>query len=189
MINYSGKDVIDVGAFIGDTAIYFVRRGARKVVAIEPHPKAFTELTRNIRLSGLTSVVIPINAALSSASGSTCVPMDLDLGSIMAMYFGPSMGSCNNGFRIRLITLDEIIRETGVSPGVLKMNCEGCEYDVILNDYSHVRLFRELIFEYHKWATGIPVNELLTVLSKDFECRFVGRAYKDYGYVYCWRIT
>ena len=189
VINYGGKDVIDVGAFIGDTAIYFVRRGARRVVAIEPHPKAFTELIRNIKLSGLGNTVIPINAALGSTSGITCVPMDLDLGSIMAMYFGPSTGSCNDGFSVRLITLSEVLRETGVSTDVLKMNCEGCEYDVILNDYGHVRLFRELIFEYHRWVTGVPVNELLTVLSKDFECHFVGRAYEDYGYVYCRRIT
>jgi len=29
------------------------------------------------------------------------------------------------------------------------MDCEGCEYDVILNDYEHVRLFDEVYFEYH----------------------------------------
>ena len=189
VINYSGKGVIDIGAFIGDTTIYFVRKGARRVVAIEPHPRAFAELIRNIKLSGLTNAVIPINAALSSTSGSICVPRNLDLGGIMAMYFGPSMGTCDDSFRVRLITLGEVIRETGVSTDVLKMNCEGCEYDVILNDYGHVRLFRELIFEYHKWVTGIPVRRLLAVLSRDFECSFIGHAYEDYGYAYCQRIT
>ncbi|WP_243668864.1 FkbM family methyltransferase [Vulcanisaeta sp. JCM 16161] len=88
VVNFRGKDVVDVGAFIGDTAIYFIMRGANRVVAVEPHPKAFRELIRNVELNGLINRVIPINAALGSASGVTCVSMDLDLGSIMATYFG-----------------------------------------------------------------------------------------------------
>ncbi|WP_054843011.1 FkbM family methyltransferase [Vulcanisaeta distributa] len=191
VINFRNKDVIDAGAFIGDTTIYFIMRGANRVVAIEPHPKAFRELVRNIKLNGLNDRVIPINAALSSITGSTCVSMDLDLGSIMATYFGPVTDdtTCTSDVKIRLITLGEVINETRVRTDVLKMNCEGCEYDVILNDYEHVRLFRELVFEYHRWVTGIPVKELLRVLSRDFKCDFIGRAYEDYGYVYCQRIT
>jgi len=33
-----GRDVIDVGANAGDTALYFVLHGARKVIAVEPLP-------------------------------------------------------------------------------------------------------------------------------------------------------
>jgi len=33
-----GRDVIDVGANAGDTALYFVLNGARKVIAVEPLP-------------------------------------------------------------------------------------------------------------------------------------------------------
>ena len=53
------------------------------------------------------------------------------------------------------------------------MDCEGCEYDVILNDYEHVRLFDEVYFEYHAYITKIPVQVLLEKLSKDFDCEIV----------------
>jgi FkbM family methyltransferase len=33
-----GRDVIDVGASVGDTALYFILNGARKVIAVEPLP-------------------------------------------------------------------------------------------------------------------------------------------------------
>jgi len=33
-----GRDVIDVGANVGDTALYFILHGARKVIAVEPCP-------------------------------------------------------------------------------------------------------------------------------------------------------
>jgi len=35
-LDVKGKRVLDVGASIGDTAVYFALRGAREVVAFEP---------------------------------------------------------------------------------------------------------------------------------------------------------
>jgi hypothetical protein len=51
------------------------------------------------------------------------------------------------------------------------MDCEGCEYDIILKDYEHVRIFEEIIFEYHEYMTKISVKLLLNKLSKDFTCK------------------
>ena len=33
-----GREVVDVGAGIGDSALYFILHGARKVIAVEPCP-------------------------------------------------------------------------------------------------------------------------------------------------------
>ena len=50
-VNIRNKIIIDVGAYIGDSAIYFALKGARKVIAIEPHPGAYAEMLDNIRLN------------------------------------------------------------------------------------------------------------------------------------------
>jgi hypothetical protein len=42
------------------------------------------------------------------------------------------------------------------------------EYDITLNDYEHVKIFNELIFECHTDAAGKPVSELLKILAKDY---------------------
>jgi hypothetical protein len=68
----------------------------------------------------------------------------------------------------------------GPNDAVLKIDCEGCEHDVIFNDYEHVRLFRELILEYHSNA-----NKLLKVLSKDYRCDV--RGIKILGIMHCTR--
>jgi hypothetical protein len=60
-----GRDVIDVGANIGDSALYFVLNGARKVIAVEPLPNVARCAEENVRLSGATDKVRVINAALS----------------------------------------------------------------------------------------------------------------------------
>jgi len=60
-----GRDVIDIGANTGDTALYFILNGARKVIAVEPLPNVARCAEENVRLSGATDKVKVINAALS----------------------------------------------------------------------------------------------------------------------------
>jgi FkbM family methyltransferase len=165
-LDVNGRVVVDVGAFIGDSAIYFALKGARRVIAIEPHPSAFFEMLDNIRLNNMESVIMPVNAGLASKPGKVCVE-NVDVSNTYNIYHRP--GDCPNA--VPAVTLSELISRFGIDPNdaVIKMDCEGCEYDVILNDYEHVKLFRELILEYHS-----NVNKLLKVLSRDYECNVRG---------------
>jgi len=63
------------------------------------------------------------------------------------------------------------------------MDCQGCEFDVILNDYEHVKLFKELIFEYHPYAVNKPVNALLRTLQRDYQCETKGN--RNRGVAHC----
>jgi len=58
-LGVEGRVVVDVGAFVGDSAIYFALKGARKVIAIEPHPSAFVEMLDNIKLNNMEGVIGP----------------------------------------------------------------------------------------------------------------------------------
>jgi FkbM family methyltransferase len=181
-LNVVGRVVVDVGAFIGDSAIYFALKGARRVVAVEPHPGAYAEMLDNIRLNNLEGVIVPVNAGLASKSWQVCVG-DADVSDTLVTYH--RTGDCPN--TIPAVTLGELINRfsIGSDDAVLKMDCEGCEFDVILNDYEHVRLFRELIFEYHSYAVNKPVSDLLNMLSRDYECDVRGG--EDFGIMHCIR--
>lgn len=63
-LNVKNKVVIDVGAYIGDSAIYFVRRGARKVICFEPHPLLYRYLIENIKLNKCEDKVVALNYAI-----------------------------------------------------------------------------------------------------------------------------
>jgi FkbM family methyltransferase len=174
-LNVEDKVVVDVGAFIGDSSIYFVLRGASGVIAVEPHPEAYKVMVENIRLNGLEDVITPVNASLSSRPGVTCIK-NVDVEGTYGTYHG--LGECDTA--VPVITLADLIDKYNVGrDAVLKMDCEGCEYDVILNDYEHVKLFNEIAFEYHEGATG----KLLKVLVRDYNCSHVAR----YSVVYCTR--
>jgi len=80
---------------------------------------------------------------------------------------------------IESITLSDLINEHAINGdnAVLKMDCEGCEYDIILNDYEHVKLFKEVIFEYHAYVTNRSVTELISAMNKDFSCQLMNEEF------------
>ncbi|MFP3209601.1 MAG: FkbM family methyltransferase [Nitrososphaeria archaeon] len=133
--------VLDIGASIGDTAVYFALRGARKVVAFEPYPFSYQFALRNVEANGLRNVRV-INAGISGndgavevTKGETCSGDDLK----------PSEEP--GAVEVPIYSLDHVLEEYGPFD-VMKMDCEGCEYDAILNSRKIGEL-RQIQVEYH----------------------------------------
>ena len=189
-VNVEGMDVVDVGAFVGDSAVYFALRGAKRVIAVEPHPGAFAEMLGNIKLNNMENVIIPVNAGLASKPGKICIRDVTVTGTVTTRYTSGNYSSEDCEDEAPAVTLGELIEKYGIQPSeaILKMDCEGCEYDVIMNDYEHVRLFRELIFEHHAGLAKYNLGELLSRLNTDFNCM---RASGDMhvGVIHCVRKT
>jgi hypothetical protein len=135
LLGVRDRVVVDVGAFVGDSSIYFALKGARKVIAIEPHPEAYVEMLENIKLNNLENIIVPINAYLICEQNKA--------------HFGEAP----------MVTLNDVVSKYSIDGNaVLKMDCEGCEYDIILYDYAHVKLFDEIILEYHAMSAVSLVN-------------------------------
>jgi FkbM family methyltransferase len=161
-----GRDVIDVGASVGDTALYFVLNGARKVIAVEPLPNVAKCAEENVRLSGATDKVNVINVALGG--GPVSVPCDYDLWSSVGFSTLSASGPC----KVPGVTLSDLLDMID-DPYLLKMDCEGCEAQVILGpERERLRTFEHIILETHPFITGVSNEELLASLKElGFECR------------------
>jgi len=152
-----GRTVVDVGAGVGDTAILFALRGARRVVALEPYPSLYGEALINIRANGVEDKVVLINAGLGSFDGEVCASAN-NLNEYT--IFKPS-DEC--GARVRMYTLSYLIKEFNIEDGsILKMDCEGCEYETIPRASSKdLSVFSQIIIEYHN-----GYHELRNALEK-----------------------
>jgi len=129
-LDVEGKVVLDVGAGFGETAIYFLERGAKLVVAFEPCPNMFREMLANLALNGLLDRVVAINAGVGGESAYRTL-------------------LCPRPTRAPLMSFDRILRSlpTGV---VVKMDCEGCEYEAILSASSdNLKKVGDWSVEYH----------------------------------------
>ena len=163
-----GRDVIDVGASVGDTALYFVINGARKVIAVEPLPNVARCAEENVRLSGATDKVMVLNAALSS--GPVSVPCDYDVSSSGAFSTLKGSGPC----KVPGVTLGDLLNMID-DPYLLKMDCEGCEAEAVLGpERERLRAFEHIVFETHPRTTGVSNDKLLASLKElGFECRLL----------------
>jgi len=161
-----GREAVDVGANIGDSALYFILHGARKVIAVEPLPNVARCAEENVRLSCATDKVKVINAALSNEPVS--VPCDYDV--LLSRYFSTLKGS--GPCRVPGVTLSDLL-DMFDDPYLLKMDCEGCEAQVILGpERERLRAFEHIIFETHPHINGVSDEELLASLKElGFECR------------------
>ncbi|WP_009992271.1 50S ribosomal protein L11 methyltransferase [Saccharolobus solfataricus] len=57
-INVRGKRVLDIGAGIGDSPIYFSLAGAKEVVAVEIDKRKIELMKENLTYNGITNVII-----------------------------------------------------------------------------------------------------------------------------------
>ncbi|MDT7867380.1 MAG: FkbM family methyltransferase [Acidianus sp.] len=161
-----GRDVIDVGASVGDSTLYFILNGARKVIAVEPLPNVARCAEENLKLSGATDKIKVINAALSNELVS--VPCNYDLPLSLGFSTLKSNGPC----RVPGVSLGDLINMVD-DPYLLKMDCEGCEAQVILGpERERLRAFEHIILETHSFITGVSNEKLLASLKGlGFECR------------------
>ena len=137
--------VIDIGANIADSSIYFAMRGAKKVIALEPFPKNFEVAQKNITLNGFTDKIELLNAGCCGGQSKDMV-LDASANGVGCQSMQSSLGS-----NIHFYTLRELISKYNIdSPAVLKIDCEGCEYDIILsNDKTMLDKFSHIQVEYH----------------------------------------
>ncbi len=141
---FSKKVVIDAGAYIGDTAILFSRHyGAKRVIAIEPNPIHYKVLLLNLRLNKVSNVEVMNKALCSEGDKKVCIE---GLGHSAKTKEILGIDECN--CLINCVGLDEVIRK--YEPDTAKIDCEGCEYDVILNtDPEILKKVSTYIIEFH----------------------------------------
>lgn len=125
----TGRVVVDVGAYVGDSTIAFARRGAA-VHAFEPSVAFCGFIRRNLEANGLAHRVVLHDVGLSDRADEVAVRND----------------------RLRFVegvayALDHLPQ----SIDLLKLDCEGAEYHLLADPrfLAHLRP-REIRMEYHR---------------------------------------
>lgn len=144
-LDVKGKDVIDIGANVGDTAIYFALKGARCVYAFEPYPYSYRIALKNIKLNKLEDRVKLLNEGCSEKEGV------IKIGTNYKNTCGSDLKRFSKGKLVKITTLDSITKRFNINyPAILKIDCEGCEYGVLLGaQKSAFRKFKQIQIEYH----------------------------------------
>lgn len=176
-----GKCVLDIGANIGVFSILAGALGAKRVVAVEPVGETFMQLCRNINQSQLTNI-IPYKNVISDKRG------DYAKISHMPNHGHNSMYNVQDNFEsVFTLTLNDIMKEFGDSKDiVLKLDCEGAEYDILLTALQEdMDRVSRVVMEVH--ADLHPVHKGFDII--DNKMTDFGFHREDLKQVYCWDIN
>lgn len=140
-LNVRNCDVIDIGMNIGDSSIYFSLNGARKVVGLEPYPYSFSSAEKNIKLNNIKNI-IALNAGYGKDSK---IIIDTNKKS----NAGSDLTTSDNGKEVLIYSLKTLLDKYEIENAVLKMDCEGCEYNLLYEEDDVLRRFNIIQIEYH----------------------------------------
>lgn len=164
--------VLDVGANQGFFSIYAARQGAH-VYSYEPDPENFRLLTKNVFNSGFQSRISFFRAALAEKSGEielfksthpeVCSSATI---STSRSFFEKNRDAIFKSFtqdRIRAVSLDEAMASTGGDIDLLKIDCEGSEYEILRGaSPAALRSIRWIAMETHP---GYEQKDLVGILE------------------------
>lgn len=158
MINFNNRHVIDIGGNNGDTALYFAKEGA-KVISFEPIWHLYDLALKNINLNeNFKNNITMVNKAVGAKKGKLNINSDS-----IKDYIE------NDTTPIEITTIPTIINDYNFTPDILKMDCEGCEFEII--EKEDLTMFNDIIFEHHSKITGKDYNMLIKKLKENgFKC-------------------
>ena len=166
------KDVIDAGAYIGDSALILSEYTSGRIFCFEASSRNHALMQKTLAMNGLDRAVAE-NLALGSHRGEMVLRECEDRSDRnsfrTAMLPNPdSVETC------RVITLDEYVEEkklTGI--GLIKMDVEGTEQDVIKGALNTIRKFRPalLISIYHNADDFMKIKPMIEALDLDYDMR------------------
>ncbi|MDQ6878308.1 MAG: FkbM family methyltransferase [Candidatus Dormibacteraeota bacterium] len=125
--------VVDVGANIGDSAIYFITRGAYCVVAYEPFSATADVAARNISSNGLDARIQLERVGLGKADTTRQAAYDPQQPHIASAV--EDHHDAAKTVEVHLTTLANALSRASSIAGsdhriVLKVDCEGCEGEI-----------------------------------------------------------
>lgn len=181
MLDIKNREIIDIGANNADTALYFSKNGSN-VIAFEPVKHIYELGLENIKLNPkLKDNIQFINKAVGSKRGM----LDINMGSMK------NYADKNYSYEIEVITIQDILKEYNFPCDVLKMDCEGCEFEIITN--HDLSMFNDIIFEHHSSIVKKDYKPLISKLEEQnfkidkYPCNASNKSFEEIGIIHAYK--
>jgi FkbM family methyltransferase len=167
----SGDYVVDGGAFKGETAFWFLSKGAGRVYAFDGDDINFEALFKNVMLNKVEDRIVPLKVLLSDKDGTSKIKMTGSASSSILV---------NEGTEVECTTLDSFVVKNNIERiDFIKLDVEGAEIDVLKGTVETIRKCKPkmAISVYHKPEDIILITSFLRGLLS--ESKFYLRHFSD----------
>lgn len=151
------KNFLDLGAWVGPFTV-FAHKLFNYVFAVECDPVAFEELKQNTR--GKRGNIMLINKALCGTVGEVNMYSDEWGNSVSTLTQSGQIDHC----KVVAIDTETLLRDYVCNVGLVKMDIEGSEYDVLPDMYDWLKAGQiPVIMSMHKTR---PMEEIMAFVDQ-----------------------
>ena len=131
------KDVIDVGAFIGDSALVIAPYVDKKIHSFEISPMQCEEIKKVAKYNNIEDKVVVHNMGLTDHPTT----FYMNSNKINSAQHVTSHGK----IPIQMETIDNMVEKLHLTPGVIKADIEGNEYEMLKGAEKTIKKYRPII--------------------------------------------
>ena len=170
---HAGGLMLDVGAHVGTFAALFGKASAHDVLCFEPVPRSQNLIEQTVALNGLDGRVQVIPVAVSDRLGEIEMHIDPVTGFALAQNYEATAGAMDGTLRVPTTTIDALRSETSKPIGMIKIDVEGFEAEVLAGAPETLRRDRPLLaveihHDYLRERGVSPARVLRTLESSDY---------------------
>lgn len=149
-----GTTILDIGGFIGDSALILNKLNPATIYSFEPVKSNYNLMLKTIELNGMSNVV-PINCGVGDSDTIVDIYEDNSASSIDTnmLYHHTNIEKC------KIIRIDDFMEDKNMEIGLIKVDIEGYEQNFLRGSLQTIKTHRPvlLLSIYHN------VNDLLDI--------------------------
>lgn len=166
------KDIIDAGAFTGDTSLPLAKLTSGNVYAFEPFKESFDLLNKNIKINNINNI-IPVNKSLGNIEGERTLYLSGD--NVQGITSDPNAKDYDQEIKIQETTIDKFVEENNLNVGFITIDVEGAEMDLLNGAINTIKKQKPIlsISIYHKLSDYFGIIPWVADLNLGYEFKIV----------------
>lgn len=162
------KNIIDVGGFIGDSAIIFSKYTDKNVYTFEASPENFELVKKTLELNR-TANVIPVNIALGDKVDDVLYVTGSSSCKTTTSH------KCEKAETIKATTLDSYIEKNNIDVGLIKVDIEGFEQKFLKGAENTIKTQKPalLISIYHSFDDYMHIKPIIESWNLNYTFRII----------------
>lgn len=130
-----GKDILDAGAFIGDSSLVLGKYTSKKVHAFEASEHSVDQMKQTIALNQMEDRIIPIYSALSDVIGTIDLYVDEENPVATSVVTSEDLEKIS----VPCTTIDAYVTQHNLKIGLIKTDVEGAEQGLLRGAIETIR--------------------------------------------------
>lgn len=162
------KDIIDAGAYTGDSAISLSNLTSRNIYSFEPFKESYEKLVQNVKLNNITNI-IPVQAALTDKNGD--MELYLSGNNYQGVTSNSNIRDYDTSFSVQSMTIDSYVEENNLNVGLIKVDVEGEEKNLLKGAINTIKTQKPILLLsiYHSVHDFFDIKPWIDNLNLGYE--------------------